>query len=212
MRPGINLLLALVLAAVVSAFVSLDTDPTVPNWEFLPEMARSVPADAFAPTTLLAGGQTLQPPPRGTIPRDLLPLHYTASPEDAARAGDELINPIAADDADALARGAVVFGNFCAVCHGGSGLGDGPVTLRGVAPPPSLAAENALKLKDGQMFHILTYGQKNMASYASQVSREDRWKAILHIRLLQRRAAAQAAAPAAAPLTESSATPAPATP
>lgn len=173
MRSGVNQLLAMVLATVVGAFVSLDTKPTVPNWEFLPDMARSVPADAFAPTTLLARGQTLQPPPPGTIPRGLMPLHYTTSPEDAARAGEELTNPFSSDDAEAAARGAVVFGNFCAVCHGGAGLGDGPVTLRGVAPPPSFAAENALKLKDGQMFHILTYGQKNMASYASQVSRED---------------------------------------
>jgi mono/diheme cytochrome c family protein len=36
------------------------------------------------------------------------------------------------------------------------------------------------------MFHILTYGQKNMPSYASQVSEDDRWKAILYVRSLQR--------------------------
>ena len=40
-----------------------------------------------------------------------------------------------------------------------------------------------------------------MASYASQVPREDRWKVILHIRSLQRKAAAQAAAEAAAQAT-----------
>ena len=27
-----------------------------------------------------------------------------------------------------------------------------------------------VQLKDGQIFHILTYGQNNMASYASQLS------------------------------------------
>lgn len=209
MRGGVNLALAIVLVVIVSAYVGIDADPAVPNWEFLPNMVRSVPADTFAPTPLLAGGQTLQAPPAGTIPRGLPPLHYAATPEDAVRAGAELINPYAADDAEALARGAVVFGNYCAVCHGGRGIGDGPVTVRGVAPPPSFFAENALQLKDGQMFHILTYGQKNMPSYAAQVSREDRWKAILHVRLLQRRAAAQAAAQAAQP---PSASPAPAPP
>lgn len=198
MRGGVNLALAIVLVVIVSAYVGIDADPAVPNWEFLPNMVRSVAADTFAPTPLLAGGQTLQAPPAGTIPRGLPPLHYAATPEDAVRAGEELVNPYATDDAEALIRGGVVFGNYCAVCHGG-GLGDGPVTLRGVAPPPSFFAENALKLKDGQMFHILTYGQKNMPSYAAQVSREDRWKAILHVRSLQRRAAAQAAAQAAQP-------------
>ncbi len=198
MRGGVNLLLAVVLVAIVGAYVGLGADPTVPNWEFLPNMVRSVAADTFAPMPLLPGGQTLQPPPPGTIPRGLLPLHYAATPEDAVRAASELTNPYAADDAVALARGAVVFGSNCAVCHGGGGQGDGPVTLRGVPPPPSFFADNALKLKDGQMFHIVTYGQKNMASYASQVPREDRWKAILHIRGLQRKAAAQAATQAAA--------------
>ncbi len=193
MRGGVNLVLAVVLAVIVGAYLGLDANPAVPNWEFLPNMVRSVPADSFAPTPLLSGGQTLQPPPPGTIPRGLLPLHYAATPEDAVRAGTELTNPYPADDAAALARGAVVYSNHCAVCHGGQGLGDGLVTLRGVAPPPSYFAENALKLTDGQMFHILTYGQKNMASYASQVPREDRWKVILHIRSLQRKAAAQAA-------------------
>jgi hypothetical protein len=40
-------------------------------------------------------------------------------------------------------------------------------------------------MPDGQMYHLLTLGQKNMASYASQVERADRWKVIRHIRALQ---------------------------
>jgi len=40
-------------------------------------------------------------------------------------------------------------------------------------------------MTDGQMFHVLTFGQKNMPAYASQVSAEDRWKAILHVRTMQ---------------------------
>lgn len=54
-------------------------------------------------------------------------------------------------------------------------------------------------MKDGQMFHVVTYGFGNMPSYAVQVSREDRWKAILHIRDLQRKEAAAAQNQAAAP-------------
>ncbi|MCC7033681.1 MAG: cytochrome c [Acidobacteria bacterium] len=199
MRTGLNLVLSVVVVALLGAYAGLDADPNVPNWEFLPNMVRSVPADAFAPSEQLPGGQVLLAPPAGTIPRGLPPLPYTAAPEDAVRAGVELVNPYAADDSAARARGGVVYANHCAVCHGPTGLGDGPVTLRGVPPPPSYAAENGLKLTDGQMFHILTYGQKNMASYATQVSREDRWKVILHVRLLQQRAVAQAAAPAAPP-------------
>jgi mono/diheme cytochrome c family protein len=57
-------------------------------------------------------------------------------------------------------------------------------------------------MKDGQIFHVLNFGQGNMSSYASQISREDRWKVILYVRSLQteeaRKTAALAATAAAA--------------
>jgi len=40
-------------------------------------------------------------------------------------------------------------------------------------------------MKDGQMFHVLTYGQGNMPSLAAQLSVDDRWSVILHMRMLQ---------------------------
>jgi mono/diheme cytochrome c family protein len=40
-------------------------------------------------------------------------------------------------------------------------------------------------MKDGQMFHVLTYGQGNMPAFSSTLSRDDRWSVILHVRLLQ---------------------------
>jgi hypothetical protein len=40
-------------------------------------------------------------------------------------------------------------------------------------------------MKDGQMFHVLTYGQGTMAPYAAHLSREDRWCVIRHVRTLQ---------------------------
>ena len=83
--------------------------------------------------------------------------------------------------------GQTTYFRFCAVCHGATGLGDGPVTRRGVPPPPSFMLDNAVNMADGQMYHVITLGQNNMASYASQVSREDRWKVIRYVRTLQER-------------------------
>ena len=94
-------------------------------------------------------------------------------------------------DPAADARGGEVFNTFCSVCHGAGGHGDGNVVKRGVPPPPSLLLEHATQMADGQMYHVVTLGQGNMASYASQVVREDRWLAIRHIRKLQE-AASQA--------------------
>ncbi len=109
-----------------------------------------------------------------------------------------------ARQAKAVARGAVVFANFCQPCHGPTGKGDGLVVAKGYPAPPSLSADNAKKIKDGQIFHILTYGQKNMPSYAAQLSSDDRWNAIAYIRSLQAQPEPQAA-PAMAPVPTSAA-------
>jgi mono/diheme cytochrome c family protein len=183
---NVGLLLAFLCTLALHALAR--RDPARPNLEFLPEMVRSAAYHSFTPNPAFADGKTLQLPAPDTVPRDHLPLHYRATPEDALRAGKELRNPFAPTDAAARRRGAAVFSVYCQVCHGPGGKGDGPVALRGVPPPPSLLAEHALKMAEGQMFHVLTYGQGNMASYAGLVSREDRWRAVLHVRDLQKRA------------------------
>lgn len=188
-RRTVNIGLLVLLLLVVAVTWLTQTDPEQPNDEFLPQMAHSPRYNTFSAHRDLPNGQTQQPPVPGTIARGLLPLHYRATPEDALRAGEELHSPVKASDVRAQQRGAAVFANYCQVCHGSGGKGDGPVTAWGVPPPPSLLAEKALRMKDGQLFHILTYGQGNMASYAGQLSRADRWHAILHVRALQKPAA-----------------------
>jgi mono/diheme cytochrome c family protein len=187
-RLRINVALLTVLAVLVLLNWLVGADPGRPNLEFLPDMAHAPRYGTFAANPNFPSGTTLQPPPAGTIPRGQLPLHYQATPEDALRAGKELLNPLDAESASWRERGAYVFTNYCAICHGGGGQGDGPMATRGVPPPPSLLADKARELKDGQLFHILTYGQGNMASYAGQLSRADRWSAVLHVRALQRQA------------------------
>ncbi len=189
----LNIVLLIVFLASLGLNWAARRDPTQPNREPLPEMVRTPRYNAFAPNPNFADGKTLRPPVPGTIPRGYLPLHYTAAKEDALRAGEELQSPLASADAGAAQRGAFVFTNFCLACHGATGRGDGPVTLRGFPAPPSLLAERALNMKDGQMFHVLTYGQGNMPPYAAQLSRQDRWKAILFVRSLQKQAAARTA-------------------
>ena len=93
--------------------------------------------------------------------------------------------------ARARERGAFVFTNYCQLCHGPEGKGDGPMVQRGIPPPASLLTPQAVQRKDGELFHVLTYGQRNMPSQAAQLSREDRWKVILHVRSLQQKAAGE---------------------
>jgi len=193
-RAYVNL--SLLLALLFCGFLILKggRDVSRPNVQYMPDMAHSIAYEAFSANPNFPDGKTLQRPPAGTIPRGRLPLDFDGSKEDAARAGRELTSPVELDDPEILARGAFVFSAFCQQCHGPVGAGDGPVARRGFPPPPSLAAEKALKLPDGQLFHILTFGQGNMPAHAGQLSRGDRWAAVAHVRALQRDATAQPSA------------------
>jgi mono/diheme cytochrome c family protein len=182
-----NLFLLVAVAGLVALGLSVGRDVTRPNYESVVEgqMGHSPAYGSFAPNPNFPDGLTLRVPPKGTIARGQLPLLYNASLEDALRAGLELHNPFSAKDEDRRQRGSAVFANFCQVCHGPFGLGDGPNTQGGFPPPPSLTADRAVRMPDGQMFHVLTYGQGRMAPAAPQLSRDDRWCAILHVRQLQ---------------------------
>lgn len=185
-KASVNTLLVIAILASLGFNLLATRDLTRPNVEVLPDMVHSPATKSFAASPELPNGQALQSPAVGTIARRQLPLHFAATTQEAVRAGQELRNPVAADQ-KALDRGATVYSVFCRTCHGPEGLGDGPVTKRGVPPPPSLLADNAVQMKDGQMFHVLTYGQNNMPPYASQLSREDRWNVIAHVRSMQSR-------------------------
>jgi mono/diheme cytochrome c family protein len=186
-RRGINFVLLAAFLATLLLNWNVRPHPGRPNFEFLPEMVHTPRFNAYSENPSLPGGMTLQTPVHGSIPRGIPPLHFTNAPEDAARSGRELRNPVLSGDEKAVTRGAQVFANFCQACHGPDGGGNGPVVQRGFPAPPSLLAENARNLRDGQLFHIVTYGQKNMPSHAGQIGREDRWNVITHIRSLQRK-------------------------
>ncbi len=195
-RQMVNYLLLLAFVASLGLLVALHRDPTQRNFEFLPSMVRSPAYDTFAPNPNFPDGKTLQLPEPGTIARGQVPFHYGPMIEDVLRAGDELHSPFATADAatrqHALQRGEFLFANFCQMCHGPQGKGDGPMvqhmTRRGAVPPNSLLADSTVKRADGELFHVLTYGQKNMPAQAVQLSPEDRWKVILYVRSLQEQA------------------------
>jgi mono/diheme cytochrome c family protein len=155
----LNLFLLTALVALVAANLGLSGNPTRTNREAMPEMVRTIAYKSFSANPNFADGKTLQLPPEGTVPRE--------QPHPSTRPGE------------------VVYQIYCQPCHGVAGKGDGPVSMRGFPPPPSLLADHALKLTDDQLFEIATRGQKNMPSYAVQTTSQDRRAVISHIRSLQ---------------------------
>ena len=189
----LNVILLLAFLASVGLNWALRPQPTQPNREFIPEMVRTPRYNAYSANPNFPNGMTMQTPVAGTIPRGFPPLHFAATLDDAARAGETLKSPVGPDNPDAVARGSVVFSNFCRPCHGATARGDGLVVQHGYPGPPSLYGDEPRTIKDGQIFHILTYGKGLMPSYAGQISREDRWNVIAYVRSLQ-----QAEAPGSA--------------
>jgi mono/diheme cytochrome c family protein len=155
----LNLFLSALLVSLVAANLGLSDNPTRRNWEAMPEMVRTASYKSFSANPNFRDGKTLQSPPEGVVARP------AAAPRPRA--------------------GALVFQTYCQPCHGAGGNGDGPVAARGFPPPPSLLAQRAVELTDDQMFDIVTRGQKNMPSYASQIPAPDRRAAIAHVRGLQ---------------------------
>lgn len=176
-------LAAAALAALAAIGPGCRAQGEKPGFVVLPGMQDSVPYDAYDPNPATRSGQTLLPPPEGTVPLAGGPFPYGPGPLEAERAGRDLVNPFEPTPVN-LARGKQVFENVCAVCHGTGGLGDGPIIGR-FPNPPSLTARRARSLPDGQIAHIITRGQGIMPAHAAQVLPDDRWRVVLHIRHLQ---------------------------
>jgi len=155
-----------------------------PGFEYMPDMAHSLPYDSFAANPVTRDGKTLQPPVVGTLPRGFRRLHYQPTPEDALRAGRELRNPFAADEAH-LAQGRQLYETFCLVCHGAQGKGDGPLVPK-IPNPPSYSSERVRGMAAGQLFHVITFGSGRMPSYASQIAERDRWLIVGYVERLRR--------------------------
>jgi mono/diheme cytochrome c family protein len=186
MKKTLEWLSVILLPMVVCGGVYLlGRDVTVRNREWTTQMQYSPAYLSQTSNPVLPNQMTEQLPVEGTIPRGYRPFHYGVSEEEAARAGRELKNPFAATPEN-LARGQYIFSNYCLMCHGATGGGDGPMIPK-YPNPPSYKTETSRNLPDGSMFHVITLGRKDMPAHAAQVSVDDRWKVILYIRNLQGR-------------------------
>lgn len=121
-------------------------------------------------------------PPEGTVPRGFQPYTLTDS-IDAERV---MVNPVVGRN-ELLPRGQKMYQVYCAVCHGPTGQGDGPIIEKWIAPIPSLMSKKIRDWKDGGIYHMIAAGRGLMGSYASQItSVEDRWLLVNYIRHMQK--------------------------
>ena len=119
-------------------------------------------------------------PVEGTVARGFIPYPFAGEKEPK----EVLSNPYFPTKEN-LDLGQRKFLTYCSPCHGNYAEGDS--RLQGQFPnPPTLHSDRARNFPDGMIYHIITNGQNVMPSYASQVTRKERWAIVNYIRVLQR--------------------------
>jgi mono/diheme cytochrome c family protein len=171
-RRTLHRVLGAALVVSVGLNIAAFRPKTRPNFEYFPNMVRTARYNAFEENPNFKNGMTLRAPAPGTIPRGWQP------PADT--------NPFAATDRAATERGARVYANFCEPCHGADAKGVGPVVKHGFPPPPPLSRTQTQDKTDAQLWDVVTDGVRTMPGYGPQLSYDDRWKVILHVRSFRR--------------------------
>ncbi len=131
-------------------------------------------------------------PVAGTIKRGELFPYTLPNDSNGYKMSATVKNPLDSSVSKAdLAEAGRLYNINCAICHGAKGLADGPLaTSRKIGGVANLTQPAYISMADGTMFHSIAYGKNNMGSYASQLSRQERWMIVKYIRTLQPKAAA----------------------
>jgi mono/diheme cytochrome c family protein len=114
---------------------------------------------------------------------------YKFNDTDKVRAGAELKNPYQPTEA-VLARAKVVYDKQCAICHGEKGMGDGKLIIRedgtdgAYKSVPPQYSDRLKGMKDGEIFHSITYGKNLMGPHRAHVKPDDRWKLVCYVKEL----------------------------
>jgi mono/diheme cytochrome c family protein len=99
---------------------------------------------------------------------------------------NEQANPIP-PNSESVAAGQALFMTTCALCHGVTGKGDGPVGLT-LNPRPADLSQHAIPgiHTDAQLFEWITNGfpGSRMPAFKSALSDTDRWNLVNFIRTL----------------------------
>jgi hypothetical protein len=167
------------VAVVVSlgTYLTLNKLMYIQPFNWMDEQAKVIPQSGSG---FFTDGRGMRLPVEGTVARGFIPYPF----EGEINPKDVLSNPYFPTKEN-LEFGQRKYLTYCSPCHGN--FGDGDSRLQGQFPnPPTLHSDRGRNFSDGMIYHIITVGQNVMPSYASQVTREERWAIVNYIRVLQR--------------------------
>ena len=188
-----NKFLAITFLAAVVTLTSCDDVKRTPGSIYMPDMAYSRAYETYADHSNLAakGINYTAMPVAGTIARG----HEMPFTIPMDKAGDTVNyvaskavpNPIDSMSVAETAEAERLYLINCGICHGAKLNGNGPLYKDGNGPYPAKPATLVGDAKyenmpAGQMFYSVAYGKNLMGSYASQLSRHQRWMIIKYIK------------------------------
>jgi hypothetical protein len=180
-----------------------------PGSVYMPDMAYSRAYETYADHSNLAEKNINynNRPVVGTVARgEEMPFHIEIDmPGDSTNyvASKAVVNPIDSFNTKQLVEAERLYLINCGICHGAKLDGNGPLYKDGTGPyaakPATLVGDAKYEaMPEGQMFYSVAYGKNLMGSYASQLSRTQRWMVIKYIKGKQNAAKATADATAVA--------------
>ena len=104
----------------------------------------------------------------------------------APASAKKISNPVVAKKRNSSAKkGAKLFTQYCVVCHGKAGKGDG-VGGKALNPKPAnLTSDAVQKQVDGEIFWKISNGRNAMIKWGPIISENDRWALVNYVRTLK---------------------------
>jgi len=160
-----------------------------------PMADRQPRAGRYKESAFYDDGLSMHAPPEGTVPRERItqnaPLTTGRLPDGPMQANGEFLPKYVTTiplpvSAKLLALGRKRFDITCATCHGPVGDGISIVgTQMALRPPPSLISQKYVDKPSGDLYEVVVKGFGLMASYAAELTVEERWAVVAYLRALQ---------------------------
>ena len=94
-------------------------------------------------------------------------------------------NPFSGD-AKATMAGKKLYKQYCVICHGARGKGDGVAGMTLQPRPSNFTKPEVQNQPDGAIYWKLTKGRSPMASYKTTLTKDQRWQLVNYIRTFKK--------------------------
>jgi mono/diheme cytochrome c family protein len=168
---------------LILALTSCDRRRNDKGYEYFPDMAHSLTYETYQYNPVLGNGQSMSLPAPNTVPMEMQPYPYDATPEGRELAAMELVNPHSVNE-EALIKGKEQYTIFCSHCHGEKGNGDGFLYTSGkyVAKPASLLSEKMKSSNEADIYHVITVGYQLMGPHGHMIRPDERWMIAIYVK------------------------------